>query len=85
MNDLLKLAFRVIKSELKLKGNVVRVPPCHHYIFLHVWWARRPLTPSRAAILGASIPADSDVDEFLKTLGIKENLRRDTGGAFGYF
>jgi putative DNA methylase len=37
---------------------------------LHVWWARRPLTPSKAAILGATLPAKTDVDEFLKALGI---------------
>ena len=30
------------------------LPP--HY-FLHVWWARRPLTVSRAAVLGSLLPA----------------------------
>ena len=30
------------------------LPPLY---FLHVWWARRPLTASRAAILGALLPA----------------------------
>ena len=37
---------------------------------LHVWWARRPLTASRAAVLGSILPADVDTDVFLKELGI---------------
>jgi putative DNA methylase len=43
------------------------LPPLY---YLHVWWARRPLTPSRAAILGATLPANTDINEFLKDLGI---------------
>lgn len=38
---------------------------------LHVWWARRPLTPSRAAILASLLPADADTDQFLRDLGIE--------------
>jgi putative DNA methylase len=30
------------------RGASSALPPLY---FLHVWWARRPLTPSRAAIL----------------------------------
>lgn len=37
---------------------------------LHVWWARRPLVASRAAILGSVLPADADHGRFLHTLGI---------------
>ena len=33
--------------------------------FLHVWWARRPLTASRAAILGSLLPAWEGNDEVL--------------------
>ena len=36
---------------------------------LHVWWARRPLTVSRAAILAALLPQDTDHTWFLRTLG----------------
>ncbi len=43
------------------------LPPTY---YLHVWWARRPLTPSRAAVLGSLLPAGYDPDEFLKALGI---------------
>ncbi|MGC9320219.1 MAG: DUF1156 domain-containing protein, partial [Armatimonadota bacterium] len=38
--------------------------------YLHVWWARRPLTVSRAAILASMLPADTDAKWFLKVLGI---------------
>ena len=37
---------------------------------LHVWWARRPLVASRAAILASLLPADADRDRFLHMLGI---------------
>jgi adenine-specific DNA methylase len=36
---------------------------------LHVWWARRPLTVSRAAVLGSLLPADFRRDVFEKLLG----------------
>ena len=37
---------------------------------LHVWWARRPLVASRAAILASLLPADADHDKFKHLLGI---------------
>src|ERR1035437_4970320 len=37
---------------------------------LHVWWARRPLVASRAAVLASLLPADADHDKFLRALGI---------------
>jgi putative DNA methylase len=37
---------------------------------LHVWWARRPLVASRAAILASLLPADVDRDKFMQVLGI---------------
>jgi len=36
---------------------------------LHVWWARRPLTVSRAAVLGSLVPADFPRDVFERLLG----------------
>jgi putative DNA methylase len=36
---------------------------------LHVWWARRPLTISRAAVLGSLLPADFDRECFEGLLG----------------
>ena len=37
---------------------------------LHVWWARRPLVASRAAILASLLPGDADHDKFKHLLGI---------------
>ncbi len=37
---------------------------------LHVWWARRPLVASRAAILASLLPADADHEKFKHVLGI---------------
>ena len=37
---------------------------------LHVWWARRPLVASRAAVLASFLPADADREKFLHLLGI---------------
>ena len=37
---------------------------------LHVWWARRPLVASRAAILASLLPAAADRERFLHVLGI---------------
>lgn len=37
---------------------------------LHVWWARRPLAASRAAILASVLPADADHEKFLLAIGI---------------
>ena len=49
------------------RGASSALPPLY---FLHVWWARRPLTPSRAALLGSILPADVDPEEFIRELGI---------------
>ena len=37
---------------------------------LHVWWARRPLVASRAAVLASILPADADRDRFMHAIGI---------------
>ena len=37
---------------------------------LHVWWARRPLVASRAAILASLLPSDADRAAFLHAVGI---------------
>lgn len=63
--------------------------------YLHVWWARRPLCVSRAAVLGSLLPADFPHEVFERLLGFglpgKELVRirqlMDTGvdvpGGFG--
>src|SRR5206468_5466219 len=40
---------------------------------LHVWWARRPLVASRAAVLASLLPADADRTTFMHVLGIHGN------------
>ena len=50
------------------RGASSALPPLY---YLHVWWARRPLTPSRAAILASLLPADADPDAFIRSLGIR--------------
>ena len=37
---------------------------------LHVWWARRPLVASRAAVLASLLPVDADRERFFLVLGI---------------
>ena len=65
---------------------------------LHVWWARRPLVASRAAVLASLLPSDADRAAFLHAIGIhgdplaararlaEANRRgeRVAGGGFGY-
>jgi len=51
------------------RGASSALPPLY---YLHVWWARRPLTPSRAAILASLLPAETDTDWFLRQLGIEK-------------
>jgi putative DNA methylase len=43
------------------------LPPLY---FLHVWFARRPLTTSRAAILGSIVSHQAERKQFLRLLGI---------------
>ncbi len=47
------------------------MPPIY---YLHVWWARRPLTPSRAAIEASLLPETADTEEFVRTLGIEQKV-----------
>ena len=53
------LPFETIGAEsLRERGASSALPPLY---FLHVWWARRPLTVSRAAIVASLLPAwDAD-------------------------
>lgn len=41
-------------ESLRERGASSALPPTS---FLHVWWARRPLTASRAAVVGSLLPA----------------------------
>jgi putative DNA methylase len=63
-----RLPLEQISIECSREGSAAIHPPVNR---LHVWWARRPLIASRAAILGALLPSAESDDEFLKLLGIK--------------
>ncbi|HPQ38294.1 MAG TPA: DUF1156 domain-containing protein, partial [Synergistaceae bacterium] len=60
-----------VGAETQRERDTGKAPPVNR---LHVWWARRPLTPSRAAILGSLLPADADPAEFLQELGIEKRV-----------
>lgn len=60
-----------VGAETQRERDTGKSPPPNR---LHVWWARRPLTPSRAAILASLLPADTDPDWFLRQLGIEKRV-----------
>lgn len=49
------------------RRSMTSLPPVY---YLHVWWARRPLVASRAAVLASLLPADADRQKFMHILGI---------------
>lgn len=57
-----------VGAETTRERDTGKAPPVNR---LHVWWARRPLTPSRAAILASLSPADTDPETFVRQLGIE--------------
>lgn len=60
-----------VGAETQRERDTGKAPPVNR---LHVWWARRPLTRSRAAILASLLPADTDPDWFLRQLGIEKRV-----------
>ena len=55
------------EESIRERRSMTALPPIY---YLHVWWARRPLVASRAAVLASLLPADADRDKFLHVLGI---------------
>ena len=55
------------EESVRERRSMTALPPIY---YLHVWWARRPLVASRAAILASLLPADADRQRFLHVLGI---------------
>ena len=55
------------EESIRERRSMTALPPIY---YLHVWWARRPLVASRAAILASLLPADADRQKFLHALGI---------------
>ncbi len=61
-----------ISEEAKIEKLGKAKPPMSS---LHYWWTRKPLIASRAAVLGALLPADYDIQEFKRLLGLGRNER----------
>ena len=55
------------EESMRERRSMTALPPIY---YLHVWWARRPLVASRAAVLASLLPADADRDIFRHVLGI---------------
>ena len=55
------------EESVRERRSMTALPPTY---YLHVWWARRPLVASRAAVLASLLPADADRDTFMRVLGI---------------
>lgn len=55
------------EESVRERRSMTALPPTY---YLHVWWARRPLVASRAAVLASLLPADADQDQFMQMLGI---------------
>ena len=55
------------EESIRERRAMTALPPTY---YLHVWWARRPLVASRAAVLASLLPADVDRKKFLHVLGI---------------
>lgn len=55
------------EESVRERRSMTALPPTY---YLHVWWARRPLVASRAAVLASLLPAHADHKRFLHILGI---------------
>ena len=55
------------EESVRERRSMTARPPTY---YLHVWWARRPLVASRAAVLASLLPASADREKFLHVLGI---------------
>lgn len=55
------------EESVRERRSMTALPPIY---YLHVWWARRPLVASRAAVLASLLPASADREKFLHVVGI---------------
>ena len=55
------------EESIRERRSMTALPPTY---YLHVWWARRPLVASRAAVLASLLPADANREKFMHVLGI---------------
>lgn len=57
-----------VGAETQRERDTGKAPPVNR---LHVWWARRPLTPSRAAVIASLASAGTAPETFVRQLGIE--------------
>jgi adenine-specific DNA methylase len=55
------------EESVRERRSMTALPPTY---YLHVWWARRPLVASRAAIMSSLLPETADRKKFMHVLGI---------------
>ena len=55
------------EESVRERRSLQALPPTY---YLHVWWARRPLVASRAAVLASVLPHSADQAKFMRALGI---------------
>lgn len=55
------------EESVRERRSMTALPPTY---YLHVWWARRPLVASRAAVLASMLPEDADRAKFMHAIGI---------------
>lgn len=55
------------EESVRERRSMTALPPTY---YLHVWWARRPLIASRAAVMASLMPASADHESLLHALGI---------------
>ena len=55
------------EESIRERRSMTALPPTY---YLHVWWARRPLVASRAAVLASLLPADANRERFMRVIGI---------------
>ncbi len=59
---------------IRERAGAVPNPAPHQ---LHVWWARRPLAPSRAAVAASLLNADADQSDFYDLMGTYAGIHHD--------
>ena len=57
----------ISEESVRERRSMTALPPTY---YLHIWWARRPLVASRAAVLASLLPVDADRERFLHAIGI---------------
>ncbi|MEI6078049.1 MAG: DUF1156 domain-containing protein [Verrucomicrobiota bacterium] len=67
------------EESVRERRSMTSLPPTY---YLHVWWARRPLVASRAAILASLLPADANKEKFKHLLGIHGDPIKTKGQIF---